>query len=113
MAVQVLDSRTRQDQLIAMPVPEPTELAMLLAGLRLIGSVARRRARAVSVALSPHGSIKRERIALPFHFCIVSEHLGEFSFRATPWHPWYRTGIHANENATGISGPARCRNDAP
>lgn len=47
---KVLDSGTRQDQLIAMPVPEPTELAMLLAGLGLIGSVARRRARAVSVA---------------------------------------------------------------
>jgi len=47
---KVLDSETRQDQLIAMPVPEPTELAMLLAGLGLIGSVARRKARAASAA---------------------------------------------------------------
>lgn len=47
---KVLDSGARQDQLIAMPVPEPAEFAMLLAGLGLIGGVARRKARKASAA---------------------------------------------------------------
>lgn len=47
---KVLDGKDHQDQLIAMPVPEPAEVAMLLAGLGLIGGVARRKARAAAAA---------------------------------------------------------------
>lgn len=44
----VLDSKNYQDQLIAMPVPEPAEIAMLLAGLGLIGGISRRKAQAAA-----------------------------------------------------------------
>ncbi len=46
----VLDSKDYQDQLVAAPVPEPAEFAMLLAGLGMIGSIARRKTRTVSAA---------------------------------------------------------------
>jgi len=39
----VLESGRHQDLLVAMPVPEPSSMAMLLAGLGVMGGIARRR----------------------------------------------------------------------
>lgn len=39
----VLESGRHQDLLVAMPVPEPSSMAMLLAGLGVMGAIARRR----------------------------------------------------------------------
>jgi len=46
----VLASATHQDQMMATPVPEPETYMMLLAGLGLMGFVARRRQRGVATA---------------------------------------------------------------